>query len=98
MALDVDIKVVEEFQVTIKKEFGNITITRGKKHFFLGVTIEITPKKTIKIDMSDQLLEAIEMFGEEISGNVASIATHSMFKVDKNAEKLSKCKQDTSIG
>ena len=37
------------------------------------------------------------MVEEEISGNVASIATHSLLKVDEDAEKLSKCKRENFL-
>ena len=78
----------------MKKEFGDIKITRGKKHVFLGIDIEITPQKTIEIDMSAQLQEAIEMFGEEINGIMSSIATHNLFKVTEDAEPLDSRKQE----
>ena len=44
--------------------------------------------------MKDQLLEAIELFGEEIEGNVLSIATHNIFKVDENTKPLDRKKRE----
>ena len=41
---------------------------RGKKHTFLGMNLRITEDKKIEIEMEDQLMEAIELFGEELEG------------------------------
>ena len=49
---------------TIKTHSGEIKITRGKKHTFLGMKLQITEDKKIEIDMEDQLMEAIDIFGE----------------------------------
>ena len=38
--------------------------------------------------MKDQMLEAIEMFGEEITGTVKSPAQHNLFWVNEDATKL----------
>ena len=46
----------------IKKHFGDLTITRGKKHVFLGMNLEITKEKELLVDMSDQLRETVDIF------------------------------------
>ena len=40
--------------------------------------------------MEDQLMEAIEIFGEELEGEVKSPAQHHIFQVNKDAEPLDK--------
>ena len=55
-------KVVTEVIDLMKKHFGDLTITRGNKHRFLGMNITINQDKSIEIEMKDQLQEAIGMF------------------------------------
>ena len=44
--------------------------------------------------MEDQLMEAIEIFGEELEGKVTSPAQHHQFQVNKNAKPLDKNKKE----
>ena len=44
------------------KHFGDIKVTKYKK-YFLGIKIAIKAERKIEIDIKDQFLEAIEMFG-----------------------------------
>ena len=44
--------------------------------------------RKFEVEMKDQLLEAVEMFGEEISGVVKSPAQYHILKVDEEAIKL----------
>ena len=44
--------------------------------------------------MEDQLMEAIELFGEELEGKVTSPAQHHLFQVNKDAESLDKNKKE----
>ena len=55
--------VIDNLLDTIKTHFGEIKITRGKKHTFLGMNIQITEDTKIEIEMEDQLMKAIELFG-----------------------------------
>ena len=92
-ASHVDKKVIYGILGMIKEHFGDIKVTRGSKHVFLGMNIEITPEKTIQIDMKDQLLEAIELFGEEINGKVSSITTHNLFNANDQVKPLDEKKK-----
>ena len=44
--------------------------------------------------MEDQLMEAIELFGEELEGKVTSPAQHHLFQVNKDVEPLDKNKKE----
>ena len=44
--------------------------------------------KILKIEMKNQLEEALDMIGEEVNGRVSSPANTKIFDVDKNAVKL----------
>jgi hypothetical protein len=88
-----DPKVVTEILEEIKKHFGELTIERGDEHSFLGMNVKLLrDKKCIEIEMEQQIQEAIDAFGEDINGKVASPAAHHLFKTNDNAEKLSKKK------
>jgi hypothetical protein len=50
----------------ISKHFGDLDISRGNKHTFLGINVKIEEGK-IKLNMKEQIREAIEMFGEDVS-------------------------------
>ena len=69
-----DPKVNDKVHKILEKHFGKLVITRGKTHDFLGMKINIKGKQ-IEISMKDQLEEAFNMFGEELSGTVSSPAT-----------------------
>ena len=79
---------------TIKTHFGEIKITRGKKHTFLGMNIQITEDKKIEIKREDQLMEAIKFFGEELEGKVTSPAQHHLFQVNEDSKILDKNKKE----
>ena len=84
-----DPEVVSKVIQTMKKHFGDLKVSRGKKHTFLGMNIEILDKK-IQIDMREQLQEAIGMFPGNTSMKVSSPASRYLFQVDDNAKQLDK--------
>ena len=82
----------------MKSHFGDLTVTRGNKHRFLGMNITIHPQQKIEIEMKDQLQEVIDMFeqhnGDEAIEAVTSPATRRLREVDPDCEPLSKDKGD----
>lgn len=50
----------------IKERFGKMTVTRGKEHVFLGMSIRYTDKRTAVVTMKSYLNEAIEESGLNI--------------------------------
>ena len=66
-----DSSVVTNILGLIESKFGKLSITRGKDHEYLGMNIKLGVKK-FEINMKQQILEAIEAFGEDISGTVSS--------------------------
>ena len=72
----------------MKEHFGDIKIYRGNSHVFLGIGIVLRDDGKFEVEMKDQLLEAIEMFGEEITGTVKLPAKHNLFQVNEDATKL----------
>ena len=93
-----DPKVVTEVIDIMKGHFGELTVTRGKVHRFLGMNITITEDKMLKIDMKEHLQEAIDMFekieGGEINEIVTSPARPKLRDVNENCAKLSEDKRE----
>ena len=56
-------KIVEDLINYLKNHFGELVVTRGNKHAFLGMNINIIEDKNVEIDMKEKLLEEIEAFG-----------------------------------
>ena len=65
-------KVVGYLINNLKEHFGELVVTRGNNHTFLGMNINITGDKNIEIDMKEKLLGKIEAFGENIDEKVTT--------------------------
>jgi len=59
----------------ISEHFGELVVTRRKKHTFLGMDLEMLDESRFAIGMKSYLEEAIKLFGEDVSKKVSSIAT-----------------------
>ena len=75
-----DEKVVTQVIDLMKKHFGDLTVTRGNKHRFLGMNITINEEKNIKIEMKNQLLNMINMFACAKGQDIEEIVTSSTQK------------------
>jgi hypothetical protein len=85
----VEYDVVTEVLETIEKHFGKMIITRGKKHSFLGMDIDILEDKKLKILMKAHIEEAINNLNEEITRTAPTPARKDLFEIDKKSERLS---------
>ena len=74
--------------IYLRVNFGYLVITRGKKHSFLGMNIEITKEKKIQIALKEHLEEVLETFGEEISSRLSLLAQHNIFTMNDESETL----------
>jgi len=89
-----DENVINDIINQLEKKFGKFTITRGNKHTFLGMNMHFLDDGRVSVEMKDQILEALDMFGEEVDMRVTSPAPRHLFDVDDNCEKLSSRKAD----
>ena len=62
-----DENVLTNILEKMKGHFGDIKIYRGNSHVFLGIGIVLRDDVKFEVEMKDKLLEAIEMFGEDIT-------------------------------
>jgi KUP system potassium uptake protein len=89
-----DDKVVTRIIEDIRSDYGDLVISRGKEHTFLGMNIKFKDDRSVQIGMKDYITESIELFGEDVSKNVATPATKNLFVVDPDAESLDRAKAD----
>jgi hypothetical protein len=79
--------VVERILKRLADIYGDLSITRGDKHTFVGMDMEFG-KGEVKISMQSYLEESIEAFPEEITGTVSSPAANHLYTINPNAKKL----------
>jgi hypothetical protein len=87
----VDPKVVDDVIELLKSEFGKeapLTISRGKVHEYLGMTIDFSVKGKVKFTMIDYIENMITELPADMSGTVRSPASSHLFDVNDDAEKL----------
>ena len=72
----------------IKKHFGELVISRGDEHDFLGMKIKLRKEKLVELIMKKQLEEAIEMFGSTCGCSVKTPVAPYLWEVNDNAERL----------
>ena len=53
----------------LTEKYGELTITRGRKHTYVGMEIEFNETKAVQISMKGYIEEAIEDCGEDVKGN-----------------------------
>lgn len=84
----VDSEVVTEVMDKIAEHFGDLAITRGDAHDFLGINIKIRKDGLIAIHQHDQVEGALKMFGATYTHHVTSPCAGHLWKVNENAPKL----------
>ena len=77
----------------ISKYFGDLSITRGNKHDFLGMNIEIKDKK-VYIDKEHQLEEALEWGGVQEGTKPVTPATKDLYNDTEDQDLLDEDKSD----
>ena len=88
-----DSKVVDQVIRELEKDFGKMTVSRGNKHTYVGMDIELLKDGTVSIQMKDYLDESIKAFGENVKGRSPTPAKTNLFEIDKNSKELSEEKK-----
>jgi hypothetical protein len=87
----------QEYESIFEDGSGAMTVSRGKIHKYLNMTLDYTVRGQVKITMSDnvdEILTALDKSEPKGGGTKTSAAPDSLFKVDENCEKL---KQDKAV-
>lgn len=72
-----------------------MVVTRGREHNFLGIHIQYTEHGTVKIQMKNYLLEAIDESELDVSRNPTTPARKDLFDVNTDSPDLCKREAET---
>jgi hypothetical protein len=87
----------QEYESIFEDGSGAMTVSRGKIHKYLGMTLDYTVRGQVKItmfDYVDELLTAFDKAEPKGGGTKTNASPDSILKVDENCEKL---KQDKAV-
>jgi hypothetical protein len=87
-------KVVTRVIRKIKKRFGKMTVTRGKKDVSLGMDVEFKIDGTATIKMREYIKEAIADFGEGIVRQAITPARKNLFDINDDSAALTNTQRD----
>ena len=94
----VDSKVVDSVLEQLNERYGRIsplTVTRGKVHDYVGMTLDFSQSGEVRFSMFDYLEEIIQNLPESLRGEAQTPASDHLFVVDEeNAEKLNDVEGD----
>jgi hypothetical protein len=81
----------EEYESIFEDGSGKMTVSRGKVHTYLGMTLDYTTPGQVKISMISYVAEIIDAFDKADPkgvGTKTSAAPANLFKIDEDCEKL----------
>jgi hypothetical protein len=84
----VSCKTVTGIIKLIDTEFGKeapITVTRGKIHDYLGMTLDYSIDGKVQIKMIDSIAKMLQELPEEFDGEASTPAGNDLFKIDENS-------------
>jgi hypothetical protein len=101
----VDTEVQDEFIETLREEYesifedgsGKMTVSRGKKHTYLGMQLDYETPGQVKVSMFGYIQEILDLFDEvapKCTGTKTSAAPSDLFKVDPECTKLGPGQKD----
>ncbi len=80
-----------EYESIFEDGSGKLTVSRGKVHNYLGMTIDYTTPGQVKISMFNYVAEILTAFDKADpngGGTKATSAPANLFKIDEDCEKL----------
>ena len=95
----VDRKVNDEFHHWLNHKYGKygeVKVTRGKVHEYLGMTFDYSKKGTIQVGMVEYVENMLKDFPRKLGANEVSPtpATDKLFNVDEDSPKLDKTRAE----
>jgi len=85
--------VVSKMISMIEAKFGQMTVTRGAHHTYLGINFEIKDKR-VHINMRSYLQECIDAYGESIMCNATTPTTKQLMEIDEKLSELEEYRKD----
>jgi hypothetical protein len=84
---NVNTKVIKMIESEFGKE-ASLTITMGKIHDYLGMTLDYSEKGKVKIKMLDYIEKMLADLPDEMDGEAPSPAANHLFTVDDKQTKV----------
>jgi hypothetical protein len=81
----------QEYESIFEDGTGKMTVSRGKVHKYLGMTLDYTVRGQVQItmiDYVDEILTAFDKADPKGGGTKTSAAPENLFRVDEDCEKL----------
>jgi hypothetical protein len=81
----------QEYKSIFEDRSGEMTVSRGRVHKYLGMTLDYTVCRQVNISMFDYVNKIINPFDKaepKGGGTKSSAAPDNLFKVNKDCEKL----------
>jgi hypothetical protein len=82
--------VVSKIIKAIEADFGEMTVTRGTSHTFIGMDIFFPGNGTVRINMKTYLQEAIDQYKGLVTKTATTPAKKNLFEIKENVEQLKK--------
>ena len=86
----VDKTVVTEVIESLSKEYGDLRVTRGKIHEYLGMTLDFSEAKKIKVKMLDYVKKILDESDPRHKGISVTPATNNLFNIKINSPYIDK--------
>ena len=89
--------VVDDFIASLNEEYGKVgemSVSRGKKHEYLGMTLDFSEEGKFIVDMEQYLKEMVSDLPDDMGGMATTPAADHLFKVRDNVPKLDKEKAE----
>ena len=91
-------EVLDKIIEKLTRKYGNkkgLSVQQGRKHEYLGMTIEYTDDRKVKFTMNDYIDGLLNEMTEDMKGVAVTPAASHLNEVNDNAEKLSDTMHDT---
>ena len=82
-------EVIDEIINELKKDFGDLKVTRGDEYTFLGMKIKMLKNKTVSVSTINYIHEVLDQFPQKFNSGATTPATTHIFEINETAEKLS---------
>ena len=93
---EIILKEIERFEIQFRTKTQDITVTKGKVHEYVGMTLDWSNDSYVKITMYDFLEDILKEVDEkgDMNGTSPTPASDKLFEADENSEKLSEKEAD----
>jgi Reverse transcriptase (RNA-dependent DNA polymerase)/Zinc knuckle len=85
---DVVTSVIEQLEAKFGTPEAPLTVTRGKVHDYLGMTIDFSTPSKVKFTMVDYIKNMLDELPNDMDGEMATPAAAHLFEVNPNSSEM----------